>query len=34
MTDMENDFIQVRDVVKQYDGHIALNHVSLNVPQG
>ncbi|MBO4870872.1 MAG: ATP-binding cassette domain-containing protein [Muribaculaceae bacterium] len=30
---MEN-FIEVKDVVKQYDGHIALDHVSVNVPQG
>lgn len=26
--------IEVKDVVKQYDGHVALDHVSLNVPQG
>ena len=30
---MEN-FIEVRDVVKQYVGHLALDHVSMNVPQG
>lgn len=29
-----NHFIEVNDVVKQYDGHMALNHVSVNVPQG
>ncbi len=27
-------FIEVKDVVKQYDGHLALDHVSLNVPRG
>ena len=30
---MEN-FIEVKDVVKQYDGHMALDHVDLSVPQG
>ena len=29
-----DNFIEVNDVVKQYDGHMALNHVSVNVPQG
>lgn len=29
-----DNFIEVRDVVKQYDGHMALNHVDLSVPQG
>ncbi|MBQ7690158.1 MAG: ATP-binding cassette domain-containing protein [Muribaculaceae bacterium] len=29
-----DNFIEVRDVVKQYDGHLALNHVSVDVPQG
>ncbi len=28
------DFIEVQDVVKRYDGHVALDHVSVNVPQG
>lgn len=28
------DFIEVNNVVKQYDGHRALDHVSMNVPQG
>ena len=28
------NFIEIRDVVKQYDGHLALDHVSMNVPQG
>lgn len=28
------NFIEVRDVVKQYDGHLALNHVNLEVPDG
>jgi ABC-2 type transport system ATP-binding protein len=28
------NYIEVKDVVKQYDGHVALDHVSLNVPQG
>ncbi len=28
------DFIEVSDVVKQYSGHLALDHVSVNVPQG
>lgn len=27
-------FIEVKDVVKQYDGHLALDHVSLDVPEG
>ena len=27
-------FIEINDVVKQYKGHMALNHVSLSVPQG
>lgn len=27
-------FIEINNVVKQYDGHLALDHVSLNVPQG
>ena len=27
-------FIEVNDVVKRYSGHTALDHVSLNVPQG
>lgn len=27
-------FIEISDVVKQYKGHTALNHVSLSVPQG
>ena len=31
---MSELFIQVTDVVKQYDGHLALDHVNLNVPQG
>ena len=31
---MSNLFIEVKDVVKQYDGHVALNHVDLNVPEG
>ena len=30
---MEN-FIEIKDVVKQYDGHLALDHVDLSVPQG
>lgn len=29
-----DSFIEVTDVVKQYDGHMALDHVSLNVPRG
>ena len=29
-----DNFIEVKDVVKQYDGHMALDHVNLNVPQG
>ena len=28
------DFIEVSDVVKQYSGHLALDHVSVHVPQG
>ncbi len=28
------NFIETRDVVKQYDGHLALDKVSINVPQG
>ena len=28
------NFIDVNDVVKQYDGHLALDHVNLHVPQG
>lgn len=28
------DFIEINNVVKQYDKHTALDHVSLNVPQG
>ena len=28
------DFIEVKDVVKRYSGHTALDHVSMNVPQG
>ncbi len=28
------NFIDVNDVVKQYDGHLALDHVDLHVPQG
>lgn len=28
------DFIEVSDVVKQYSGHLALDHVSVRVPQG
>jgi ABC-2 type transport system ATP-binding protein len=28
------NYIEVKDVVKKYDGHIALNHVSLSVPEG
>ncbi len=28
------NIIEVHDVVKQYDGHLALNHVNLDVPQG
>lgn len=28
------DFIEIKDVVKQYDGHVALDHVSVSVPQG
>lgn len=27
-------FIEINDVVKQYKGHVALNHVSLNVEKG
>ena len=27
-------FIEVRDVIKHYDGHCALNHVSMTVEQG
>ena len=27
-------FIEVKDVTKQYSGHTALNHVSLNVDEG
>lgn len=27
-------FIEINDVVKQYKGHTALNHVNLSVPQG
>jgi len=29
-----DNFIEIRDVVKQYDGHLALDHVSMNVPRG
>ncbi len=29
-----SNFIEVRDVVKQYDGHRALDHVNVDVPQG
>ena len=28
------NFIDVNNVVKQYDGHLALDHVDLHVPQG
>lgn len=28
------NFIEVKDVVKAYDGHLALDHVSLGVPKG
>ena len=28
------NFIETKDVVKQYDGHLALDRVSINVPQG
>ena len=28
------NFIDVNDVVKQYEGHLALDHVDLHVPQG
>lgn len=28
------NFIETRDVVKQYDGHLALDKVSINVPKG
>jgi ABC-2 type transport system ATP-binding protein len=28
------NYIEVKDVVKKYDGHVALNHVSLSVPEG
>lgn len=28
------NFIEVKDVVKQYSGHVALDHVSLNVAEG
>lgn len=28
------DFIEVRDVLKQYSGHLALDHVNMNVPEG
>ena len=28
------NFIDVNSVVKQYDGHLALDHVDLHVPQG
>lgn len=28
------NFLEVTDVVKQYSGHLALDHVSLSVPQG
>lgn len=29
-----SNFIEVQDVCKAYSGHVALNHVSLNVPDG
>lgn len=29
-----SNFIEVQDVSKAYSGHVALNHVSLNVPDG
>lgn len=29
-----DNLIEIRDVVKQYDGHLALDHVSMNVPRG
>lgn len=29
-----SNFLEVNDVVKQYSGHLALDHVSLSVPQG
>ena len=29
-----DNFIEIRDVVKQYDGHLALDHVSMDVPRG
>ena len=28
------NFIEVREVVKQYDGHMALDHVNVDVPEG
>jgi ABC-2 type transport system ATP-binding protein len=28
------NFIEIKDVVKQYDGHLALDHVSMDVPEG
>ena len=28
------NFIEVKDVVKQYDGHRALDHVTLDVGEG
>ncbi|MBQ2491515.1 MAG: ATP-binding cassette domain-containing protein [Muribaculaceae bacterium] len=27
------NFIEIKDVVKQYDGHLALDHVSMDVPE-
>lgn len=29
-----DNYIEIRDVVKQYDGHRALDHVSMTVPRG
>ena len=29
-----DNYIEIRDVVKQYDGHLALDHVSMDVPRG
>ena len=28
------NFIEIKDVVKQYDGHLALDRVSMDVPEG
>ena len=29
-----DNYVEIRDVVKQYDGHLALDHVSMDVPRG